>query len=304
MGLICSTCGVDNRDSAQRCKGCGTSLETGACPGCGALRKPNARFCGECGKPLEASANSGVITPLVPVLPSPPPPTPTPTPTPNLMGQATEQSVASVSRKSTTGQRVAVVIAAVAGLAAIGGAVWTMMARSDAPEIVSQAPAVVPPVAAVPIVTPPVQAPPPPVPVPAPEPAPVPAPAPVPVPVPAPPAVKAPTERPAQATPKPQARPAPAPKTEPPLPPLRFIPMNPAPAPAPAPAPVPAPVPAAPAPLAGADRVRAALRQCDGESNLFTKGFCVVKVRQLNCGDLWGKIPDCPLTKQNDSPNN
>ena len=31
MGSICSQCGVDNRDTAQRCKACGTALGAEAC---------------------------------------------------------------------------------------------------------------------------------------------------------------------------------------------------------------------------------------------------------------------------------
>ena len=106
---------------------------------------------------------------------------------------------------------------------------------------------------------------------------------------------------------KPAPKPAPKPERPPtqPLPPLVFTPA-PLPSAQPAPAlvsPPPPPPVAAPAAPAGADRVRAALKQCDSESNLITKGICVVKVRHQTCGDLWGKIPECPMSQQNDRNN-
>jgi class 3 adenylate cyclase len=50
-GLICSTCGTENKAGAKFCMECATPLAL-ACPSCGAANLPAAKFCSECATPL------------------------------------------------------------------------------------------------------------------------------------------------------------------------------------------------------------------------------------------------------------
>ena len=71
----------------------------------------------------------------------------------------------------------------------------------------------------------------------------------------------------------------------------------------PAPAPQPPAVTVITAPPAdGLGPLRAALRQCDREDNMFSKGVCVVKARHQHCGNHWGRVPDCPMSSRNNDP--
>jgi len=49
--MRCSTCGVENRETAKFCNGCAASLAS-KCPQCGATNLPSAKFCDECGASL------------------------------------------------------------------------------------------------------------------------------------------------------------------------------------------------------------------------------------------------------------
>lgn len=49
------------------------------------------------------------------------------------------------------------------------------------------------------------------------------------------------------------------------------------------------------------DRIRAGLLGCDDELSLFTKIVCEVNVRHHRCGELWGKIPECPVRQRNNN---
>lgn len=46
--MICLRCKTPNRDVAQFCRGCGSSLAN-VCPGCGAALSPTSKFCDSCG---------------------------------------------------------------------------------------------------------------------------------------------------------------------------------------------------------------------------------------------------------------
>ncbi len=52
--MRCSKCGVDNRETARFCDGCGAQLQP-QCPSCGALIRVGARFCDACGAALSQS---------------------------------------------------------------------------------------------------------------------------------------------------------------------------------------------------------------------------------------------------------
>lgn len=49
--MQCISCGVQNRESARFCEGCGATL-TSLCPVCESKVSPSARFCDSCGHPL------------------------------------------------------------------------------------------------------------------------------------------------------------------------------------------------------------------------------------------------------------
>jgi class 3 adenylate cyclase/predicted ATPase len=53
--MRCSKCGVDNRDNARFCDGCGAPIQS-QCFSCGALVRPGARFCNACGVALSSTA--------------------------------------------------------------------------------------------------------------------------------------------------------------------------------------------------------------------------------------------------------
>jgi class 3 adenylate cyclase len=55
--MRCSKCGRDNREGANFCNACGTTLGK-KCAACGALNQPGAKFCDECG----AALTGGVTT--------------------------------------------------------------------------------------------------------------------------------------------------------------------------------------------------------------------------------------------------
>lgn len=58
-----------------------------------------------------------------------------------------------------------------------------------------------------------------------------------------------------------------------------------------------------PPPVAeGLGPLRAALRQCDRDDNLLTRGVCVVRARHQHCGSNWGKVPECPMSNRNNDP--
>ena len=46
----------------------------------------------------------------------------------------------------------------------------------------------------------------------------------------------------------------------------------------------------------------AALRQCDSQDNMLSKGVCVVRARHQHCGSNWGKVPECPMSNRNNDP--
>ncbi|MBE0549839.1 MAG: zinc-ribbon domain-containing protein, partial [Rubrivivax sp.] len=97
MAELCPTCGVENRDSAKFCRGCGRSLvplvaeptqPTVACPACASPNSPGATFCTKCGRGLHVppallSADTdpppgNVGSRVVPPARTPPPPPPPP----------------------------------------------------------------------------------------------------------------------------------------------------------------------------------------------------------------------------------
>jgi hypothetical protein len=47
-GVVCSSCGAENRVGRRFCAECGTSL-TAACPSCRAPNEPGEKYCGDCG---------------------------------------------------------------------------------------------------------------------------------------------------------------------------------------------------------------------------------------------------------------
>ena len=65
--MHCSHCRADNREGAQFCSECGTSLEL-ACQKCGLIIEPSSRFCDGCGSPLGAELSPGTPSTLPPIL--------------------------------------------------------------------------------------------------------------------------------------------------------------------------------------------------------------------------------------------
>ena len=131
------------------------------------------------------------------------------------------------------------------------------------------------------------------------------APAPVAAAAPAPTAAIKPAPKASEAAPKPpKPRPGAQPANEPPWPHAGSrAPAPPTLSNAPAPAPQPPAVTVITAPPAdGLGPLRAALRQCDREDNMFSKGVCVVKARHQHCGNNWGRVPDCPMSSRNNDP--
>ena len=53
--MRCSKCGVENREAARFCDGCGSTLQP-QCASCGAVNRPSAKFCDACGASLTASS--------------------------------------------------------------------------------------------------------------------------------------------------------------------------------------------------------------------------------------------------------
>jgi hypothetical protein len=131
------------------------------------------------------------------------------------------------------------------------------------------------------------------------------APAPVAAAAPAPTAAIKPAPKASEAAPKPpKPRPGAQPANEPPWPHAGSrAPAPPTLSNAPAPAPQQPAVTVITAPPAdGLGPLRAALRQCDREDNMFSKGVCVVKARHQHCGNHWGRVPDCPMSSRNNDP--
>ena len=63
----------------------------------------------------------------------------------------------------------------------------------------------------------------------------------------------------------------------------------------------------APAPSVPTDplgKLRAELRNCDGKENVFSRTACTVRIRHRLCGDLWGKVPECPQASNNNELSN
>ena len=58
--MRCANCGVDNRETAKFCGGCGAQLAS-KCPSCGTANRSIAQFCDSCGKAL-ATASSLAVT--------------------------------------------------------------------------------------------------------------------------------------------------------------------------------------------------------------------------------------------------
>ena len=120
------------------------------------------------------------------------------------------------------------------------------------------------------------------------------------------PAQAAPAARPAPKTADAAPKPAPKPRanaqTQAPAanePPWQHDgPRGPAPATLSQPSAAPAPAPAG----EGLGPLRAALRQCDSQDNMLSKGVCVVRARHQHCGSNWGKVPECPMSNRNNDP--
>jgi class 3 adenylate cyclase/predicted ATPase len=51
LGMICASCGTENREGRKFCSECAAPLAVG-CPACGAPNEPGDKFCGECATPL------------------------------------------------------------------------------------------------------------------------------------------------------------------------------------------------------------------------------------------------------------
>lgn len=108
-----------------------------------------------------------------------------------------------------------------------------------------------------------------------------------------------PQPRPAQTATSPQPR-----ATTPTAPPTRTttpapttqVQTTPAPAPEPPPAP-PATTPPAPTtPSTPLEILQAELKACDSRGGLIARGACILTTRHRYCGDMWGKVPECPLS--------
>ena len=59
--MHCSKCGVENRQAARFCDGCGSALQP-QCVSCGALNRIGAKFCDGCGTALTGSASPAAAT--------------------------------------------------------------------------------------------------------------------------------------------------------------------------------------------------------------------------------------------------
>src|SRR5947209_19221854 len=59
--MRCSKCGVENRQAARFCDGCGSALQP-QCVSCGALNRAGAKFCDGCGEPLTVSVRPAAAT--------------------------------------------------------------------------------------------------------------------------------------------------------------------------------------------------------------------------------------------------
>jgi tetratricopeptide (TPR) repeat protein len=59
--MRCSKCGVENREAARFCDGCGSALQP-QCVSCGALNRIGAKFCDGCGAALTGSASQVAAT--------------------------------------------------------------------------------------------------------------------------------------------------------------------------------------------------------------------------------------------------
>ena len=59
--MHCSKCGVENRQAARFCDGCGSALQS-QCVSCGALNRVGAKFCDGCGAALIGSASPAAAT--------------------------------------------------------------------------------------------------------------------------------------------------------------------------------------------------------------------------------------------------
>ena len=59
--MHCSKCGVENRQAARFCDGCGSALRP-QCVSCGALNRVGAKFCDGCGAPLTGSVRPAPTT--------------------------------------------------------------------------------------------------------------------------------------------------------------------------------------------------------------------------------------------------
>jgi class 3 adenylate cyclase/tetratricopeptide (TPR) repeat protein len=66
--MRCSKCGVDNRETARFCDGCGAQSES-RCPSCGQPARTGARFCGSCGTALQDRASVTTVESAFPVTP-------------------------------------------------------------------------------------------------------------------------------------------------------------------------------------------------------------------------------------------
>src|SRR5437660_5091680 len=65
--MPCPKCGVENRQTARFCDGCGSPLQP-RCSSCGALNRTGARFCDGCGASLAVWASPGAIIDAAPRL--------------------------------------------------------------------------------------------------------------------------------------------------------------------------------------------------------------------------------------------
>jgi ribosomal protein L40E len=53
-GIHCPSCGTENLPAAERCRECGTYLQSRACPQCGVSNPATANFCMRCGNSLNS----------------------------------------------------------------------------------------------------------------------------------------------------------------------------------------------------------------------------------------------------------
>lgn len=80
MANRCQSCGMENRDDAKFCKGCGTSIAAAApqrnefplsavaCPACGHSNRPESKFCAKCGTVLgqPVPQRPSIVVPVTP----------------------------------------------------------------------------------------------------------------------------------------------------------------------------------------------------------------------------------------------